>query len=208
MLFAPSRLRVNLFHLPRARRPLIFSRKDAKARRREEFDMTLRTRSLIIAAIIFITDQIMKALVLGPIGLRVEGDSIELLPIFNLTLVHNEGISLGLFQATSDVMRWGLVAVTGAVSVVVGVWLWREANRHDALGLSLVLGGALGNLVDRVRFGYVVDYADLHFGAFRPFLVFNIADAAITIGVLVLLMRALFAKETGKAGAEAIRAEK
>lgn len=170
--------------------------------------MTLRTRSLIIAAIIFITDQIMKALVLGPIGLRVEGDSIELLPIFNLTLVHNEGISLGLFQATSDVMRWGLVAVTGAVSVVVGVWLWREANRHDALGLSLVLGGALGNLVDRVRFGYVVDYADLHFGAFRPFLVFNIADAAITIGVLVLLMRALFAKETGKAGAEAIRAEK
>jgi signal peptidase II len=88
------------------------------------------------------------------------------------------------------------------------VWLWREANRHDALGLSLVLGGALGNLVDRVRYGYVVDYADLHFGAFRPFLVFNIADAAITIGVLVLLMRALFAKETGKAGAEAARAEK
>jgi signal peptidase II len=170
--------------------------------------MTLRTRGLIIAAIIFITDQIMKALVLGPIGLRVEGDSVELLPIFNLTLVHNEGISLGLLQATSDVMRWGLVAVTGAVSVFVGVWLWREANRHDALGLSLVLGGALGNLVDRVRYGYVVDYADLHFGAFRPFLVFNIADAAITIGVLVLLMRALFAKETGKAGPEAIRAEK
>jgi signal peptidase II len=170
--------------------------------------MTLRTRGLLIAAIIFITDQIMKALVLGPFGLRVEGDSVELLPIFNLTLVHNEGISLGMFQATSDVMRWGLVAVTGAVSVFVGVWLWREANRHDALGLSLVLGGALGNLVDRVRYGYVVDYADLHFGAFRPFLVFNIADAAITIGVLVLLMRALFAKETGKAGAEAIRAEK
>lgn len=170
--------------------------------------MTLRTRGLIIAAIIFITDQIMKALVLGPFGLRVEGDSVELLPIFNLTLVHNEGISLGMFQATSDLMRWGLVAVTGAVSVFVGVWLWREANRHDALGLSLVLGGALGNLVDRVRYGYVVDYADLHFGAFRPFLVFNIADAAITIGVLVLLMRALFAKETGKAGAEAARAEK
>jgi signal peptidase II len=170
--------------------------------------MTLRTRGLIIATIIFITDQIMKALVLGPIGLRVEGDSVELLPIFNLTLVHNEGISLGLFQATSDVMRWGLVAVTGAVSVFVGVWLWREANRHDALGLSLVLGGALGNLVDRVRYGYVVDYADLHFGAFRPFLVFNIADAAITIGVLVLLMRALFAKEADKAGTKAIRAEK
>jgi signal peptidase II len=170
--------------------------------------MTLRTRSLIIAAAIFITDQIMKALVLGPFGLRVEGDSIELLPIFNLTLVHNEGISLGLFQATSDVMRWGLVAVTGAVSLFVASWLWREPNRLDALGLSLVLGGALGNLVDRVRYGYVVDYADLHFGAFRPFLVFNIADAAITIGVLVLLARALFAKDDAKPRGTTANAEK
>ena len=170
--------------------------------------MTLRTRSLIIAATIFIVDQIMKALVLGPFGLRVEGDSLELLPIFNLTLVHNEGISLGLFQATSDVMRWGLVAMTGAVSLFVARWLWREANRLDALGLSLVLGGALGNLVDRVRYGYVVDYADLHFGAFRPFLVFNIADAAITIGVLVLLARALFAKDDAKPRGTTANAEK
>jgi signal peptidase II len=170
--------------------------------------MTLRTRSLIIAAAIFITDQIMKALVLGPFGLRVEGDSIELLPIFNLTLVHNEGISLGLLQASSDAMRWGLVAVTGAVSVFVASWLWREANRLDALGLSLVLGGALGNLVDRVRYGYVVDYADLHFGAFRPFLVFNIADTAITIGVLVLLARALFAKDSPKPSGTTANAEK
>jgi signal peptidase II len=170
--------------------------------------MTLRTRSLFIAAAIFITDQIMKALVLGPFGLRVEGDSIELLPIFNLTLVHNEGISLGLLQASSDAMRWGLVAMTGAVSLFVASWLWREANRLDALGLSLVLGGALGNLVDRVRYGYVVDYADLHFGAFRPFLVFNIADAAITIGVLVLLARALFAKDDGKPRGTTANAEK
>lgn len=170
--------------------------------------MTLRTRSLIIAAAIFIIDQIMKALVLGPFGLRVEGDSLELLPIFNLTLVHNEGISLGLLQASSDAMRWGLVAMTGAVSLFVASWLWREANRLDALGLSLVLGGALGNLVDRVRFGYVVDYADLHFGAFRPFLVFNIADAAITIGVLVLLARALFAKDDAKPRGTTANAEK
>jgi signal peptidase II len=170
--------------------------------------MTLRTRSLLIAAAIFILDQIMKALVLGPFGLRVEGDSLELLPIFNLTLVHNEGISLGLLQASSDAMRWGLVAVTGAVSAFVAVWLWREANRLDALGLSLVLGGALGNLVDRIRFGYVVDYADLHFGAFRPFLVFNIADAAITIGVLVLLARALFAKDDAKPRGTTANAEK
>ena len=59
----------------------------------------------------------------------------------------------------------------------------------------MVLGGALGNIVDRVRLGYVVDYADLHFGEFRPFLVFNVADAAITIGVLLLLVRALLMRD-------------
>jgi signal peptidase II len=170
--------------------------------------MSLRTRSLIIAATIFIVDQIMKALVLGPIGLRTEGDSLVILPFFDLTLVHNQGISLGLLQASSEAMRWGLVGVTGAVSLFVALWLWRETSRLDALGLSLVLGGALGNLLDRVRFGYVVDYADLHFGAFRPFLVFNIADAAITIGVLVLLARALFAKDAPGAGASGTKAEK
>lgn len=63
------------------------------------------------------------------------------------------------------------------------------------LGLGLILGGALGNLVDRVRFGHVVDYADLHFGEFKPFLVFNVADAAITIGVLILLARALLVRD-------------
>ena len=71
------------------------------------------------------------------------------------------------------------------------------------MGLSLVLGGALGNIVDRVRFGHVVDYADLHFGDFRPFLVFNVADAAITIGVLILLFRALLTRDPPKAKADA-----
>jgi signal peptidase II len=92
-------------------------------------------------------------------------------------------------------MRWGLVAMTGAISLFVGVWLWREANRVDVLALGMVLGGAVGNLLDRVRFGHVVDYADLHFGEFRPFLVFNVADAAITIGVLILLARALLVRD-------------
>jgi signal peptidase II len=59
----------------------------------------------------------------------------------------------------------------------------------------MVLGGALGNIVDRVRFGYVLDFADLHFGTWRPFLVFNVADAAISIGVVILILRALFVKD-------------
>lgn len=162
---------------------------------------TARNCGLMLAAAVFIVDQVMKYLVTGPIGLVVEGQSIELLPIFNLTLVHNYGVSLGMLTAESNAMRWGLVAMTGAISLFVGVWLWREANRIDVLALGMVLGGAVGNLLDRVRFGHVVDYADLHFGEFRPFLVFNVADAAITIGVLILLARALFARD-GKPKAE------
>jgi signal peptidase II len=68
--------------------------------------------------------------------------------------------------------------------------MWREKMRGDVLALSLVLGGAFGNIADRVRYGYVVDYADLHFGAFRPFYIFNLADACISIGVMILLARA------------------
>jgi signal peptidase II len=66
----------------------------------------------------------------------------------------------------------------------------------------MVLGGALGNILDRVRHGYVVDFADLHFGGFRPFFIFNVADAAISIGVVILLLRAFFVKERSKENAE------
>ena len=157
--------------------------------------MTHRNRGLAIAAAIFILDQVVKALVLGPLGLRVEGDSVYVMPFFSFTLVHNIGVSLGMFNATTDAARWGLVILTSAIGLFVARWLWREKNAIDASGLGLILGGAFGNVIDRVRFGHVTDYADLHFGNFRPFLVFNIADAAITIGVLVLLARALFAKD-------------
>jgi signal peptidase II len=89
--------------------------------------------------------------------------------------------------------------MTGAIAGFVAWWMWREKSRPDAMALGLILGGALGNIVDRVRFGYVVDYADLHIGTWRPFLIFNLADAAITIGVLILLARALLLREKAAA---------
>jgi signal peptidase II len=88
-----------------------------------------------------------------------------------------------------------LVAFTGLIAAVVTFWLFREAKRGDQLALGMVLGGALGNILDRSRLGYVLDFADLHIGEVRPFLVFNVADAAITIGVLLLLVRALLTRE-------------
>ena len=157
--------------------------------------MTNRRTALILAAAIFIVDQIMKWIVLNPVGLAYEGDSRELLPFFDLTLVYNEGVSLGLLSADEAWQRWALVALTGGIAAFVLRWLWKEENRHDAIGLGMIFGGAVGNLLDRIRFGHVIDYADLHFGTFRPFLVFNVADAAITIGVLILLARALFVRD-------------
>ena len=99
--------------------------------------------------------------------------------------------------------RWLLVGLTALIAGGVAWWMVREQNRNDLFALSLVLGGALGNIVDRVRFGYVVDYADLHFGEWRPFLVFNVADAAITIGVVILLLRALFVRDKTAPSADA-----
>ena len=126
---------------------------------------------------------------------RALGDVREVLPIFNLRFVPNYGISLGLLTADSNASRWALVAMTGAIALAVAFWMTRERNPVDQVALGCVLGGALGNILDRVRFGYVVDFADLHFGEWRPFLVFNVADAAITIGVLVLLARALLVRD-------------
>ena len=154
-----------------------------------------------VAAIVFVLEEITKWIVLGPLNLR-QTQSVEILPIFRLNYTENHGISLGLFQASSDAMRWVLVLVTAAIAVGVAWWIGREEKRGDQIALGMVLGGALGNILDRVRHGYVVDFADLHFGDFRPFFIFNVADAAISIGVAILLLRAFLVKDRPKENAE------
>jgi signal peptidase II len=161
--------------------------------------LTGRNLAYLAALAIFVVDQFTKWLMIEPLALQARGQ-IELLPIFNLTWVENRGISLGLLTADGELGRWLLVAMTAAIAIGVAVWIARETKRGDQLALSLILGGALGNIVDRTRFGYVVDFADLHFGAFRPFLVFNVADAAISIGVVILLLRAFLLREKAPEG--------
>jgi signal peptidase II len=153
-----------------------------------------RQTALIIAAVVFAADQLMKWFVTGPLGLAYEGAAHYLLPFFQFTLTHNEGIALGMLPAGGDTQRWVMTAVLTAITAGVAWWVWTEKSRGDAIGVAFILGGALGNLIDRVRLGYVVDFLDLHFGEFRPFLVFNIADVAITVGVLVLLARAILTR--------------
>lgn len=149
---------------------------------------------LIFAAAAFILDQIVKWVVTVPLSLEAKGQ-IELAGFFNLTWAENCGISLSMFASCTDTTRWTLVAVTGIVAAAVAFWMTREQAKGDVIALAMILGGALGNIVDRVRFGYVVDFADLHFGDFRPFMIFNVADACITLGVLLLVARALLLGE-------------
>ena len=134
-------------------------------------------------------------IVTGTLGIDALGDYMEILPFFDLRFTQNFGVSLGMFSATSMEMRWMLVAVTALIALVVFIWMLREKSFGEIFGLSLILGGALGNIVDRYQYGYVIDYADFHIGEFRPFLIFNVADAAITIGVVIILARALFMRE-------------
>ena len=147
------------------------------------------------AIALFLADQISKWAVTKPLGIDSLGESQTITSFFDLRFVPNIGISLGLLPADGHLTRWALVLLTGAIAVGVAVWMTREKNPADQVALGFVLGGAIGNILDRIRLGYVVDFADLHIGEWRPFLVFNVADAAITVGVLVLLVRALLVRE-------------
>lgn len=154
-------------------------------------------KGYIVAAAIFVVDQLVKLWIIAGIGLQAKG-SINLLPVLSLTWVENRGVSMGLLQADGAKERWILTGVTALIAAGVAWWMRKETNRVDILALALVLGGALGNIVDRVRFGYVVDFVHVHVGTWS-FYVFNVADAAITIGVAILLLRAFFERKPAAA---------
>ena len=164
--------------------------------------------ALAFAAAIFVVDQLVKYWITGVLDLDYLSATREVTDFFRFTFVANCGVSLGLLGAHTDtpVVRWGVTLVTSTIAAAVLFWLWRERNAVDRVALGSVFGGALGNIADRlipadtlgkvtagaVHYpGCVIDFADLHIGEWRPFLVFNVADAAITLGVLVLLVRAL-----------------
>lgn len=153
-----------------------------------------RLIGLALAALVAIIDQAVKWYVIGPLQLR-QVLKIDLLPFFDLTYTENRGVSLGMFEASSMETRWALVAVTAGIALMVLVWMMREKRLADIAGLALILGGALGNIRDRYDLGYVIDFADFHIGTFRPFLIFNVADAAITIGVVIILARSLLVRD-------------
>lgn len=150
------------------------------------------------AALVVILDQLTKAWVLDGLGLRIEGESHAILPpLFNVTLVHNLGVSFGLFGDGSG--RWMLSLFSVIVAGLLGWWATRTDRRLLVSAIGLVIGGALGNVIDRVRFGYVVDFLDFSGTHVFPW-VFNIADSAISIGVVLLILDSLQAERAAKVG--------
>ena len=140
------------------------------------------------AVLIIVLDQASKAWMLGPFDLPDKGP-VPVLPFLRLTMVWNQGVSFGLLGSHGEAGRWALTLFETAVAVFLAVWARRAERPLLALALGFVMGGAIGNVIDRVRFGAVVDFIDvtaLHF----PW-VFNIADSAINIGVALLVLDAL-----------------
>ena len=145
----------------------------------------------VVALAVVLVDQIVKAGVLS-YSARPDVDPRPLTPFLDLTLRWNRGISFSLFARDSVLGQFALVALTLAVTGVLPLRLFRSRSALPAVGLGLIIGGALGNAIDRVAHGAVVDYLDLHaFG--RHFFVFNVADAAINIGVALLILDLLLA---------------
>ena len=166
--------------------------------------ITHRPLGFGIAAAIFVIDQLSKWLIMTPLALPERG-LVTLTSFFDLRWVENYGVSMGFLIAASNKERWILVAMTALIAAAISLWICREKARPEVAALGLVLGGAAGNIIDRARLGYVADFLDLHIGNWHPFLVFNVADAAITIGVLLLVARALLVREP-KAPAENVDA--
>jgi signal peptidase II len=152
--------------------------------------MTHVRAALLLAVIVFVLDQATKEAVLY----LADRLPTAVMPFFNLVLVWNPGISFGMFGGDKALEPWILVGLTAVISTGLMIWLVRERHRPTALALGLVLGGAVGNVVDRLRHGAVVDFLDFHIAGFH-WPAFNVADSAIVVGALLLVAESFMGKK-------------
>lgn len=152
---------------------------------------------LWLSVLVILLDQVTKALVVSAIKMKT---SVALLPILEIVYLENEGAAFSILHDASGWQRWFFITLALVVSVVLMVWLRRIRTPEQtilAVGLSLILGGALGNVIDRVWHGYVIDFIYFHWRTW-DFPAFNIADTAISLGAACLLIDAF--RESGKTG--------
>jgi signal peptidase II len=145
---------------------------------------------LLLSVFVVVADQISKAYIAGH---YLEFEFTRILPVLDITCMHNVGAAFSFLASASGWQRWLFIGLAVVVSIGITIWLLRlprGAQPLLAAGLALVLGGALGNVIDRIRLGYVIDFIHFHWDrAYFP--AFNVADSAITVGAACLLLDAL-----------------
>ena len=153
---------------------------------------------LAIAVVVFFTDQLTK---LWIVNQYIYGESEAITAYFNLVRVHNFGAAFSFLNNEDGWQRWGFSVFAALVSLIILVWISRLSAQQklEGLALALILGGALGNLYDRMTLGYVVDFLDFHWSGIH-FPAFNIADSAISIGAVLILVEGLFKRPASKSG--------
>lgn len=149
-------------------------------------------RAFGLAAVILVLDQITKVWAVSALELY---RPVEVLPFFNLTLLHNTGAAFSFLADAGGWQRWFFAGLTLVIGIGIAVWLvrLRPEERLTRLCLALILGGAIGNLIDRVRLGYVIDFLDFHAAGWH-WPAFNIADAAISCGAVLLIVCGLLGR--------------
>ncbi len=147
---------------------------------------------LWVSALVLVLDQASKLVADAALALH---EPVVLLPVLAITKAYNAGAAFSFLGDAGGWQRWFFIVLATLVSVILLVWLSRlkAHERHAALALALILGGAVGNLVDRVLYGYVIDFIDVYYGSWH-WPTFNVADSAITVGAGLLLLEALFGK--------------
>ena len=150
--------------------------------------------ALLLSAVIVILDQLTKYWIQQHFQLY---EFLAITPFFNLTLAHNTGAAFSFLADAGGWQRWFLAVVAAGMSVFLIVWLrqLRRGQVWQAVALALVLGGAIGNLWDRLAYGYVIDFLDFYWGAYH-WPAFNVADSAITVGAIMLMIDLLFLQKS------------
>jgi signal peptidase II len=157
--------------------------------------VTYRLAGFVLAIIVLAADQASKYWVLHGLHLQ-DGHFLVLLPVLNFVLVWNHGVTFGMFNG-AGAFHWFVLALIALVVVtLLGFWLWRTEKLFNILAIGAIMGGATGNVIDRLHYGAVEDFIQAHLGIYS-FYVFNLGDSAIVCGVIALMAESLLRRDTG-----------
>ena len=145
-----------------------------------------------LSGLVIVLDQLSKWIISSSFSLH---ETLAVMPFFNLTLAHNTGAAFSFLAQAGGWQRWFFVGLTTVISIALLIWLKKLSTQAklEAIAISLILGGAIGNVIDRIYYGYVVDFLDFYYGT-AHFAAFNIADSAICIGAGLLIIDSFMSK--------------